>query len=167
MEDGNYIWASSVLGLYVIHKEKGVVQKYNATNNAPFQLPINEVYFLHKDVEQNYWLATSSTGLIRFNINDDFEITEFKQYTEEDGLSSNILYAILEDDKERLWISTFKGITCLDKKTGYIQTFSKEDGINELEFFTLNYDENYLHTGKEMFRIAHRLRLEAQETVKS
>ena len=41
------------------------------------------------------------------------------------------------------------------------------DGINELEFFTLNYDENYLHTGKEMFRIAHRLRLEAQETVKS
>lgn len=41
------------------------------------------------------------------------------------------------------------------------------DGINELEFFTLNYDENYLHTGKEMFRIAHRLRLEAHEAAKS
>ena len=36
------------------------------------------------------------------------------------------------------------------------------DGIDELEFFTLNYDEHYLHTGKEIFRIANRLRCEAE-----
>ncbi|MCD8488490.1 MAG: J domain-containing protein [Desertifilum sp.] len=36
------------------------------------------------------------------------------------------------------------------------------DGIEELNWFTLNYDEHYLHTGKELFRIAARLRREAQ-----
>ena len=40
------------------------------------------------------------------------------------------------------------------------------DGIDELEFFTLNYDEHYLHTGKEIFRIANRLRCEAELALK-
>ncbi|VEP13199.1 DnaJ-class molecular chaperone with C-terminal Zn finger domain [Hyella patelloides LEGE 07179] len=38
-----------------------------------------------------------------------------------------------------------------------------EDGIKELEYFVFNYDEHYIHTGKEIFRIAERLRSEAQE----
>jgi molecular chaperone DnaJ len=36
------------------------------------------------------------------------------------------------------------------------------DALNELEWFTLNYDEHYLHAGQEMFRIAHRLHQQAQ-----
>ncbi len=40
------------------------------------------------------------------------------------------------------------------------------DGIEELELFTLNYDEGYLHTGQELFRIATGLRCEAQYAVK-
>lgn len=38
------------------------------------------------------------------------------------------------------------------------------DGIDELEWFTLNYDDRHLHTGKELFRIAQRLHCEAQDT---
>lgn len=39
------------------------------------------------------------------------------------------------------------------------------DGIDELEWFTQNYDDRYLHNGKELFRIARRLRREAREFV--
>ena len=39
------------------------------------------------------------------------------------------------------------------------------DGLNELEYFPLSYDESYLHAGLEMFRIAHHLYREAQESV--
>jgi molecular chaperone DnaJ len=35
------------------------------------------------------------------------------------------------------------------------------DGLNELAWFSLNYDEHYLHAGQEMFRIAEGLRQEA------
>lgn len=41
------------------------------------------------------------------------------------------------------------------------------DGLEDLGWFTLNYDEHYLHTGKEMFRIANTLRDEAQYSVNS
>lgn len=39
------------------------------------------------------------------------------------------------------------------------------DGIKELEWFSLNYDECYLHTGQEMFRIASNLRDRARYEV--
>lgn len=40
------------------------------------------------------------------------------------------------------------------------------DGIDELERFTTSYDEHYLHTGQELFRIANGLRREAQTAMK-
>ena len=42
-----------------------------------------------------------------------------------------------------------------------------EDGIKELEFFTLNYNDHYLHTGLEIFRIASKLSYQAQDKVSS
>ncbi|WP_414584962.1 DnaJ domain-containing protein [Scytonema sp. PCC 10023] len=39
------------------------------------------------------------------------------------------------------------------------------DGLDQLEYFPLNYDESYLHAGQEMFRTASHLYREAQESV--
>ena len=41
------------------------------------------------------------------------------------------------------------------------------DGIDEFEFFTANYDDSYLHAGREMFRIATGLRREAQYALRN
>lgn len=35
------------------------------------------------------------------------------------------------------------------------------DGIEELEYFSLNYDDHHLHVGQELFRIARGLQLDA------
>lgn len=40
------------------------------------------------------------------------------------------------------------------------------DGVEDLEFFTLCYDDRYLHTGQELFRIARGLRWEAEDVIK-
>ncbi len=37
------------------------------------------------------------------------------------------------------------------------------DGIKELKWFTMNYNDQYLHTGQEIFRIAHKMHSQAQE----
>ncbi|NJO39420.1 MAG: J domain-containing protein [Cyanobacteria bacterium CRU_2_1] len=41
------------------------------------------------------------------------------------------------------------------------------DGIDELERFISSYDEHYLHTGQELFRIATGLRREAQVAIRN
>ena len=40
------------------------------------------------------------------------------------------------------------------------------DGIDDLERFTSSYDDHYLHTGQELFRIAKGLRREAQAAIR-
>jgi len=40
------------------------------------------------------------------------------------------------------------------------------DGLDELEWFTCNYDEHYLHTGQELFRIATSLCHDAHDAIK-
>lgn len=42
-----------------------------------------------------------------------------------------------------------------------------EDGIEELERFTFCYDDNYLTTGRELFRISKKLRNEVQTAMKA
>ncbi|MEL6137840.1 MAG: DnaJ domain-containing protein [Cyanobacteria bacterium J06628_6] len=42
-----------------------------------------------------------------------------------------------------------------------------EDGIEEIERFTYTYDDSYLHTGQELFRIATQLRKEAKADLKA
>jgi len=41
------------------------------------------------------------------------------------------------------------------------------DGIEQLEFFPLNYDDRYLHMGQELFRIATGLHCEAQVSLEA
>jgi molecular chaperone DnaJ len=41
------------------------------------------------------------------------------------------------------------------------------DGIEQLEFFTNSYDEYYIHTGQELFRIAAGLHRDAQAAMRS
>ncbi|MBD0334996.1 MAG: DnaJ domain-containing protein [Cyanobacteria bacterium Co-bin13] len=41
-----------------------------------------------------------------------------------------------------------------------------EDGIEEMERFTYSYEESYLHTGHELFRISTQLRREAKAGIK-
>ncbi|MBE9060136.1 J domain-containing protein [cf. Phormidesmis sp. LEGE 11477] len=42
-----------------------------------------------------------------------------------------------------------------------------EDGIEEIERFTYTYDEHYLHTGQELFRISTGLRKDAKAEIKA
>jgi len=90
---------------------------------------------------------------------DDALMTEFQVYLEDcrDRLSrAETIFKSLPNPK------TLAGVAahlyyCLNQV---------DDGIEQLEFFTLNYDDSYLHTGQELFRIAAGLRREAQAAVK-
>ncbi|MEN0050546.1 MAG: ATP-binding protein, partial [Bacteroidota bacterium] len=51
----------------------------------------------------------------------------------------NTVYCILEDDKGRLWMSTFKGLVYFDSATENIQVFNQYDGLLEPEFNRNSY----------------------------
>jgi len=56
--------------------------------------PTNNLLYLHIDTKGIFWMASRGGGLIRW----DSTTNAFKSYTVNEGLSHNIIYAVLEDD---------------------------------------------------------------------
>jgi signal transduction histidine kinase len=75
-------------------------------------------------------------GLYRFNRSDE----TFTHYTEVDGLPSNELSGILEDEGGTLWISSKKGISRFDPRTTTFKNYDASDGLVTNDFHRSCYD---------------------------
>ena len=64
----------------------------------------------------------------------------FNRITVENGLPSNIVHRILEDDEHFFWIATANGLVRFNPETYVMKTFSYTDGLPEAQF---NYCSAY------------------------
>ncbi|MEO1259503.1 MAG: ATP-binding protein [Bacteroidota bacterium] len=138
LDDGAFVWAASNNGLYLIHKEKGVTARFWAGAPSSFRIPFNDIHFVLK-LKNSYWITSSGNGMVRLRLNKHHEIVDLKHFTVKDGLPSNTVYCIVEDDRKRLWFSTYNGLMCLDPDTEALQVFNQKDGLTKLEFNRNSY----------------------------
>lgn len=132
----NQFYLCSSTGLYIWDKEKGAVANY-LTNEA--------ILHLHEDKEGIFWLASKGSGLIKF----DPQTKQHREFTTKDGLSNNIIYAVYEDDYNKLWMSSNWGIISFDKKNYSVTNYTKENGLHNNEFNTLSHYKD--HKGQLYF----------------
>jgi ligand-binding sensor domain-containing protein len=76
------------------------------------------------------WIGTEGGGLNNFDRTREI----FSHYTVEDGLANNVVQAILEDIKGRLWISTGNGLSQFNPKTEEFRNYDKLDGLQDNAF---------------------------------
>ncbi len=88
------------------------------------------IFSIHKAPNGNLWLATYGNGLIRFNPRDK----TLKTITIEQGLANNVIYGILEDRNNYLWLSSNNGLMRFDLVSDHSINFSPENGLLNSEF---------------------------------
>lgn len=90
----------------------------------------NRIRSIIKDSQNRLWVGTFGGGLNKFNYFD----SSFTSYSTKSGLSSNVIYEIVEDDNYHLWLSTNNGLSRFnpDKKT--FRNYSIRDGLQNKEF---------------------------------
>jgi len=89
----------------------------------------NTVTDVFMDSKGKIWLCTIG-GLNLY----DPQTGRFAVFTKNDGLASDITYAIKEDHNGRFWISTNSGISMYDPTTRAFKTYTTEDGLQGDEF---------------------------------
>ena len=124
------IWLSTYRGFYILDITEGIVARYWSGGKDEYYIPTDNVQHFHHDDDHIYWLATGGDGLIRW----DKKEGTTKQFSILDGLSSNVLYGVYEDDYNNLWMSSDYGIIQFDKITMSSQSFLLNDGITHNEF---------------------------------
>ncbi len=103
---------------------------YSNIKSDTNSLSNDAVISMWEDIDDHQlWIGTKD-GLNTF----DYLNNRFKLYTTNNGLPSNNISGIIQDNQGNIWISTHHGLSCFNKSTGEFKNYSKEDGLQGVEF---------------------------------
>ncbi|NNE77449.1 MAG: GHKL domain-containing protein, partial [Pricia sp.] len=105
-EAGNLWVGTEADGILFFDPEKETFVAYK-NDAGELSLSSNNIKSLYHSPEGILWIGTNGGGLNAF----DIKSGKFHSYTVEDGLANNVIYAILPDQGENLWLSSNKGIS--------------------------------------------------------
>ncbi|MBC8374550.1 MAG: response regulator [FCB group bacterium] len=109
-----------------------VLENFRFDENDPNSLGDSNVNHLYLDTSGNLWLSTFSGGLNKYLPAEK----KFRRYKMEDGLSSNLVGGVFEDDLGYLWVPTNKGFCRFDPETETFRQYYNTDGIGTQNFTT-------------------------------
>ncbi len=115
-----------------------------ADPDDPGSLSSDHILTIFEDRSGVVWIGTWGGGLNRFNRSSN----TFTRFTVEDGLPSDAVYGMLEDDHGNLWLSTNNGLSKLDPRKRSFKNYTIRDGLQSNEF---NGNSYFKSTSGEMF----------------
>lgn len=120
------LWVGTVGGGVLRYDTgSGAVSRFNERAGDSTAVNNRSIPSLHIDARGTVWVGTYSGGLNRFHPDGE----RFTHLTVREGLSNNMVKAILEDDRGRLWMSTNRGLTRYDPLAGEMRTYGVGDGL--------------------------------------
>lgn len=75
--------------------------------------------------DERLWLGSYQEGLYAYDMANK-ELTHYYQGSELNSISDNLIYDILIDSQQRIWIATNNGLNMLDKNTSQFKFYFKE-----------------------------------------
>ena len=122
-------------GLNRFDRQTKLFTHYTNDPYDPTSISINYVYSIYEDSAGFLWIGTNNGGLNRF----DYNKGVFKSYRMSDGLPSETVYGLLEDDNGHFWLSTKNGLSKFDPITGEVRNYDMKDGLTDNEFNYKSY----------------------------
>ena len=149
----NRIWVATTFGLNLL---EGNATKPDSLDFRVFlydpqnisSLSYNDIIHIFEDTHNNLWFGTFGGGLNLLKQLDSSSAS-FAHYRQKDGLSNDAVFAILEDKRGIIWVSTEKGISALNPKDMSFKSYTMNSGL-----YSDNFCENTgcaLKDGKLLF----------------
>ena len=131
-DSSNRVWANSNSGFVRLDMEGGNHElfTYNSADNTTISSNRITTIAQRENEPDILWLGTGDGGLNRFDINTG----QATHFTTQDGLPDNVIYGILVDEQNTLWMSTNRGISNFNPDDNSFRNYGLEDGLIQLEF---------------------------------
>lgn len=131
---------------YYDPEKKCFVKFKNEEGKQPI-ISSNQIRDIFEDSRGTIWIASYKGGLMKVV---DLDKKKFESYTMKDGLPTNNINNILEDDHHNLWLSTDMGISLFRTDDKKFINYDMEDGLQSKEFnyrAALKSRDGYMYFG--------------------
>lgn len=123
------VWIGTINnGLYQFDAAGNVLNHYLKETTPA--LSNNHILSLYAEGDSILWIGTFGGGLNQLTIREN----KVNVFTQDDGLSNDNVTAILQDDEDNIWCSTYNGLSCYLRKEQIFRNYYKEDGLTHNEF---------------------------------
>ncbi|AWG22627.1 hybrid sensor histidine kinase/response regulator [Flavobacterium faecale] len=138
------IWFGTGDGLSQLPKNqiKSKVPQFKVYKNDPknaSSLSQNYILALYESKKGDFWVGTFGGGLNKLIPAKGDQPVSFQKFSENDGLPSNVIKGIQEDEFGNLWLSTNKGLSRWNTKTNKVKNYDVNDGLQSNEFSELSF----------------------------
>lgn len=140
------LWVSTIHGLNRKVTGQNAFVRYLHRNGDSTSISSNHVICVLEDRQHRFWVGTRDGGL-NLLLPDQ---RSFRHFTTADGLPSNTIFGIQEDNRGRLWLSTDKGMVQFDPSNSGVIAYDRHDGLICKEFTpnsTFQDDQGNLYFG--------------------
>ena len=139
------LWVGTWLdGLFRYDRKNQKFYQYVPELKNANSISANKVTCIMEDSHGYIWLGTHSGGINKF----DKSTGKFYRFTTKHGLPNDVVFGILEDGKENLWISTLNGLSKFDMKTEKFRNYDVSDGITHNQF---NWHASFKNKSGKMY----------------
>ncbi|HMW36921.1 MAG TPA: two-component regulator propeller domain-containing protein, partial [bacterium] len=119
-------------GLLCFDRQSEQFTTFSKNTAEAFTISDNHVYSIYQDKSGYLWIGTAN-GLNRF----DPLTQKFQRITRKDGLPNNVIYGIIGDEHDNLWLSSNRGIIRMQTKSDTSRVFTvytSDDGLQADQF---------------------------------
>ena len=131
IERDGILWIGvSNVGLWAWNIDDKKLETYDQSNQLGEGLNTNNLLSAHFDDHDQLWIGTWEGGLNKLNLTTG----RFQYFTQENGMTNDVVYNIQEEDDGFLWLSTNNGIIRFDPNTERFNTYGIKDGLQGEEY---------------------------------
>ncbi|MFW5892153.1 MAG: two-component regulator propeller domain-containing protein [Bacteroidota bacterium] len=137
------IWVGSN-GLGILDKETLSFTFLDEMIDNTDQLQEYDIRDFHEDRSGNIWIATEGAGIFKYSSRNN----QLVNFTTKNGLPSDAIHQIIEDQQGFFWMSTNKGIAKFNPRNGDINNYDAYDGLQSNQFA---YSASLLSSGGKIY----------------
>ncbi|MGE5681505.1 MAG: two-component regulator propeller domain-containing protein [Bacillota bacterium] len=129
-DNSGHIWVGTFGGgLCQFDPQTGRFTRYKHNTEDKTSLSENRVISIYEDKNGFLWIGTYGGGLNRF----DAKTGKFTKITEDDTPNS-VIYGVLEDTNNYLWLSSDNGLLKVHMTDRHFVHYDMHDGLQSMEF---------------------------------
>ncbi|MFK7912830.1 MAG: two-component regulator propeller domain-containing protein [Pseudomonadales bacterium] len=122
-------------GLNALNESSGQFTRYQLDPNDPTALQSNTAWQINETSDGSLWIGTLGAGLSQWPADKrNSGRFELKHFDTSNGLVSDSVLGLLEDNQGYLWLSSNTGLTRFDPRSGLVRQFDSHNGLRGNEF---------------------------------